>query len=288
MKILVISSSLQLVDALGAQFDRRERRYAVAAADQCQAEPQLEQLLSTSAAGMVVTAMGLESLIRFDDAILETLALLVKVCARRGLPILQLSGSQVFDGLDGGRHREEDPATPASRAGAMLWRMEELVRSAPSHLILRTAPLYSAVGSNLLTRLLADFRRGGVVERSTGGQCSPTWAGDLARVVSAIIDQLSCGADCWGTYHYSSSDPISSYQFAETSLAVASQYLDVEALKLSLDIATERDVEWPRPLLNCDKIRSTFGVRQLPWRSSIGAVVQQVFEGEVNEQSSLC
>ena len=199
--------------------------------------------------------------------------------------MLQLSGSQVFDGLDGGRHREEGPATPASRAGALLWRMEELVREAPRHLILRTAPIYSALGDNLLTRLLADFRRGGAIERSTGGQCCPTWAGDLARVISAIVDQVSCDAGCSGTYHYTSSDPVSNYQFAETTLAVASQFLDTEALGLSLEIAVDMDVEWPRPLLNCEKIRNTFGIKQMPWRSSISSVVQQVFDGEEHEQS---
>lgn len=285
MKILVVSSSPQFIDALGSQFNLRDRSCQMAGPEQCRTEGELESLLSSSGAGMVVNSMGLENLANFEDSPLESLARLVKLCGRRRLPILQLSGSQVFDGLDGGRHREEDPASPASRAGALLWRMEELVRSTPQHLILRTGPLYSAVGNNLLTQLLSTFRGGGAIERSTGGQCCPTSAGDLARVVSAMVDQLSCDADCWGTYHYCSSDPASNYQFAETTMAVASQYLDAEALELSLEIATEMDSEWPRPLLNCDKIRSTFGVKQMPWRSSIGGVVQQVFEGEINEQS---
>lgn len=285
MKVLVISASQQVVDALGTQFALRDRPCVIVGPEQCATEESLAELLASSGAGIVVNAMGLEKLDSVDDAVLESVALLVKLCAGKRLPILQISGSQVYDGLDGGRHREQEPATPASRSGALLWRMEELVRAIPRHLILRTAPLFSAEGENILTALLEDFRRGGVVERSAAGECCPTWAGDFARVVSAIIDQLSCDADCWGTYHYSSSDPTSSYQFAETTLAVASQYLDTEALQLNLEMATEVDIEWPRPLLNCDKIRSTFGIKQLPWRASITTVVQQAFEGESHEQS---
>jgi dTDP-4-dehydrorhamnose reductase len=285
VKILVISSSEQFIDAQARQFALRGRPCLVVGPEECRSSENLDALLVSADIGMVVNCMGLESLSSANDAALASVSLLVKACVSRGLPILQLSGSQVFDGLDGGRHREEDPATPASRAGALLWRMEELVRGAPRHLILRTAPIYSAHGDNLLTRLLADFRRGGAVERSTGGQCCPTWSGDLARVISAMVDQVSCDADCWGTYHYTSSDPVSNYQFAETTLAVASQFLDTEALGLSLEIAVEMDVEWPRPLLNCEKIRNTFGIKQMPWRSSISSVVQQVFDGEEHEQS---
>jgi dTDP-4-dehydrorhamnose reductase len=285
VKILVISSSEQFIDAQAKQFALRGRPCLMVGPEQCRSNEGLSALLASADIGMVVNSMGLESLSSAKESVLEPVTLLVKACASRGLPMLQLSGSQVFDGLDGGRHREEEPATPASRAGALLWRMEKLVREAPRHLILRTAPIYSALGDNLLTRLLADFRRGGAVERSTGGQCCPTWAGDLARVISAIVDQISCDADCWGTYHYTSSDPVSNYQFAESTLAVASQFLDTEALGLSLEIAVEMDVEWPRPLLNCEKIRNTFGIKQMPWRSSISSVVQQVFDGEEHEQS---
>lgn len=280
MKILVLSSSEPFIDSLASQFALRGRQFMMAGRDQCRSSAALEALLSSADIGMVVNSMGLENISAAIEPALESVDLLVKACSARKIPIIQLSGSQVFDGLDGGRHREEDQATPASRNGAFLWRMEEVVRAFPQHLILRTAPIYSALGDNLLTRLLADFRRGGVVERSTGGQCCPTWAGDLARVISAIVDQLSCDADCWGTYHYTSSDPVSSYQFAETTLAVASQFLDTQTLELSLEIAVDMDVEWPRPLLNCEKIRNTFGIKQMPWRSSISSVVQQVFEGE--------
>jgi dTDP-4-dehydrorhamnose reductase len=285
VKTLVIASNPQFIDALSERFTLRGRPLIVAGIGQCASDAELKTQLQSSGAELVVNATGYDQGADFNYFPLDAVERLAKLCKRMDLPLLQLSSSQVFDGLDGGRHREHELATPASRAGALLWRVEEAVRSHPRHLILRTGPVFSAQGDNLLTRLLNDFRRGGVVERATAGQCCPTWVGDLARVVSAIIDQLACDAQCWGTYHYCSSDPVSSYQFAETTLALVSQYLDTSALEISLEIATTMDVEWPRPLLNCDKIRNTFGIKQLPWRSSISSVVQQSFAGETDEQS---
>lgn len=285
MKILVISSSPQFIDALSERFGLRGHSLLVMGIEQCGSDTELNTLLSSTAFDLVVNTMGFEVGADFNNFPLDAVKQLAELCKMMALPLLQLSSSQVFDGLDGGRHREDEPATPASRPGALLWQVEEAVRASPKHIILRTGPVFSAQGDNLLTQLIQDFRRGGIIERSTGGQCCPTSVEDIARVVSAIIDQASCGAECWGTYHYSSSDPVSSYQFAETTLAIVSQYLDTEKLGISLEIATAVDSEWPRPILNCDKIRNTFGIKQLPWRSSISSAVKQTFEGESDEQS---
>jgi dTDP-4-dehydrorhamnose reductase len=285
VKILVISSSPQFIDALSERLGLRGRSLVVVGIDQCGSDSKLKSLFSSTAFDLVLNAMGFEVGTDFNDFPLHAVKQLAELCRTMQIPLLQLSSSQVFDGLDGGRHREDEPATPASRPGALLWQVEEAVRASPRHIILRTGPVFSAQGDNLLTRVIKDFRRGGIIERSTSGQCCPTSAEDLARVLSAIIDQVSCDAECWGTFHYSSSDPVSSYQFAETTLALVSQYLDTDTLGISLEIATAVDIEWPRPLLNCDKIRNTFGIKQLPWRSSISRVVKQTFEGEAHEQS---
>ena len=178
-----------------------------------------------------------------------------------------------------GRHREEDDVAPASRVGALLWRMEERVRAAcKQHIILRTGPLFSAQGDNLLTSLIARLKDGATLALSTTGNSCPVHVSDLARVVSAIIDQLSCGAEPWDTYHYCSSDPVSSYLFAETVLAVVSQYRPAGAQPPLLESQDTADTRWPHPLLNCDKLLNTFGIKQLPWRAFLVPAVKQMFQ----------
>ena len=63
----------------------------------------------------------------------------------------------------------------------------------------------------------------------------------------------------------------------EALLASASQFFEFSASAVQL----EREPEGMRPLsrtLNCSKIRNTFAIRQVPWRSAIGDLVKHYYE----------
>lgn len=284
MKTLVVAQDAQIRDALENRLTLRKRPYHSVAdwswLDTAPAD-QSEQI------GLVVNVLSFESLQQhIDQNLIDNLSQLVKTCEQHGLPLIHLSSSQIFDGLDGGRHREDDEMVPASKAGATLSRMETLVRDGcQRHIILRIGPVFSAVGNNLLTDLLESFVSGTGLSLSSTGKACPVHACDLARVISAIIDQLACGADCWGSYQYCSSDPASSYQFAETVLAVASQYMEPGAEPLQLESVATADTDWPRPLMSCEKILNNFGIKQLPWRSYIVATVKTVLRPATGDKA---
>ena len=132
----------------------------------------------------------------------------------------------------------------------------------------------------VMAGLLARFRAGERIALPTIEKCQPTPAADAARVVSAIVDQLSCGAESWGAYHYASSDITDCFEFAEIALAAASQYWDLGRADPQLVAADDADCELSGPLLNCEKIRDTFGIMQLPWRSAINATIKAIYEAE--------
>ncbi len=288
MKVLVIALNGQIRDALVAQLGLRNRLFDSVGSEWFDpdgpVDAQRPPLKIPSNTSIVINAISLECLEQQqEDDVTGRVALLAQACEQAAIPLIQLSSSQVYDALDGGLHREEEEVVPASRIGAMLCRIEELVRGGcKQHIILRTGPLFSGVGDNLLTSLLADFRQGETLRLSSTGNSCPTHAGDLARVISAIIDQLSCGAGPWGTYHYCSSDPASSYLFAETVLAIVSQYTPVDQ-SLILEPQDVTDGNWQRPLLNCEKILNTFGIKQLPWRTFILSTVKQILQPEKKE-----
>lgn len=290
MKVLVITLDAQLRAGLEKQLTLRNRPYQCVGVEWFRAIDPVDVQRSPSTipadVGVVVNALTLECLEQqIDENLGDGLLMLAQACSQRGIPLIQLSNSRVFDGIDGGRHRERDAVVPASRIGAILSRMEELVRSAcPQHIILRTGPLFSAVGDNLLTSLLQRFQDRESLTLSSSGKSSPVHVLDLARVISAIVDQLSCGAQCWGTYHYCSSDPASSHQFAETVLAVASQYIQGSDQPLMLEPVATADTSWPRPLLNCDEIFNNFGIKQLPWRSYVAPTVKEVYQQQSMEK----
>jgi dTDP-4-dehydrorhamnose reductase len=228
----------------------------------------------------VVSAPDLSTLKEGQEQPLIDEALqLAQACDEYGFPLIHISSSLVFAGLDEGPFTEKDTVVPASFEGVVLSRVEELVRGATTaHIILRTSQLFSSVGANPLTQLLQRFEAGGSIKLPDTVFSPPTYVDDFARVITAMIDQLSCGAQLWGTYHYCSSDSVSQFQFAEAVLAVASQYLDVSANHLALAVGTQEDDGWDFPELKCEKILYTLGVKQFPWRVFINAAVKQYFD----------
>ncbi len=277
MTVLVIALDTQVRAALEAQLTVRNRAFECRGLEWLQANQ-----ASCSIPGdvsVVVNTLSLEYLDAGGEPDSALLSGLLQSCEQAAIPLLHLSSDQVFDGIDGGRNREDDPVAPASRIGAQLSRLEELVRTGcQRHIILRTGPLFSSQGDNVLTRLLQGIQQGEALSLSNAGKCCPLHSSDLARVVTAIIEQLACGAEPWGNYHYCSSDPASNYQFAETVLAVASQYSPVSEPSLQLESLEINDTSWSRPLLHCNKIRNAFGIKQLPWRTFISPSVKKFFD----------
>lgn len=281
MKVLVITQDSQIRDALVTQFGIRNRSF-VCVDDDCSAIHH-DVLMIPPDIDIVVNALSVDELQR--PSVLERVEQLASACARAKIVLIQLSGSQVFDGLVGGRHREEDAADDSgSCIGTSLLRVEHIIaESCPRHIILRTGLFFSAVGSNVLTVLLNRFKVQKPLLLSSVGNTCPIHTSDLARVISGLIDQVSCGGKAWGIYHYHSSDAASHFKFAETVLAAVSQFDDRLAEGVDLVSVDEVDAAWSQPLLNCEKILNTFGIKQLPWRSYVMPSVKQIINPQIDE-----
>lgn len=292
MKALVVAQHGQIRDALEKQLTIRNRahlcvdpEWLASAGDS--AIP--KALKIPSGIGIVVNTASFESVEQaVDDVLTVGLEQLAGVCVRRNLPLIQLSSSKVFDGLQGGVHRELEAASSASEQGKMLLRMEGMVSSVcQRHIVLRTGPLFSSMEDNLLTRLLESFEGAKTLALSDSGESCPIHVSDMARVVSAIIDQLSCGAEVWGTYHYCSADYVTHYQFAATLWEAVSHYKKAVARAPTLKPLDDVDGDWQSPLLNCEKILNTFGIKQLPWRAFIAPTVKKYFNPGMEQNEPL-
>jgi len=290
LKVLIVALDAHIRDSLVAQFQSRDREY------DCVGLEWIDELLGNNTLpalptniGLVVNGLSLECLeLKTEETILDHLQSLATVCQQYAIPLLHLSNSQVFDGLGDGPRKEIDDAAAVSEVGDLLCQMESKVRQiCTQYIILRTGPIFSSIGDNLMTHLLRQFKHDETLELSNVGKSCPISSIDLARVISAMTDQLSCGSDAWGTYHYSSSDPASSYHFAETVLAVASQYMEIFDRPLGLTAVEMDDASWTRPLLNCNVILNTFGIKQLPWRAFIVPTVKNYFEQELSNISEV-
>ena len=104
----------------------------------------------------------------------------------------------------------------------------------------------------------------------------PVEAGDAARVISALLDQVSAGADSWGTFHYCSSDRTNCYEFAEVLLASASQFSEFGPTAVTLEV-TPDDLPTLNRSLDCSLIRNHFAIKQVPWRGFVADTVKTYF-----------
>ena len=203
---------------------------------------------------------------------------IAKACQRTKIAYLFVSSARVFSGQLDRTYTEEDYPDNDETVGQLLATAEQMVRdSCERHFILRMGPVFSYEGTNLITQMLGLMTQGGSLVLDNNLRGCPVVADDGARVVSALLDQLSTGMEPWGIYHYGSSDTATYYEFGEALLASASQFSEFSSSAVQL----ERESESAAPLnraLNCSKIRNTFAIRQVPWRSAIPAIVKQYFE----------
>ena len=153
--------------------------------------------------------------------------------AREGVPLLHLSTDYVFDGLATRPYHELDTPAPRTVYGESKLAGEEAVKEAnPRHIIVRTAWLYHAQGTNFPRTMiaLADRDEVRVVNDQRG---SPTYAPHLAR---AIHELLPTGA--FGTFHLAGSGEATWYE-----LTVA-LYRELGIDTPVVPVTTE---EFPRP-----------------------------------------
>ncbi|MCP4790141.1 MAG: dTDP-4-dehydrorhamnose reductase [Gammaproteobacteria bacterium] len=206
-------------------------------------------------------------------------------CADFDVPMLHLSTDYVFDGAQHLPLNEQVPANPVNIFGHSKSAAEELVReNCKQHIILRVGWIFSSSGNNFVLRTLRQIRRQEQIEAVDDQFGCPTYAADVARVFLAIVQQIDCGIDVWGTYHYSGAEVATWKGFAEAILAAVKQQPTTIANKVVAVSSEDWQAPAPRPaftVLDCSKILGTFGIRQRPWRSGLVKVINSLTTDEL-------
>lgn len=280
MKLLILCNAPESRDehglraALESQF--REHRQAIIWLEPGQVLP--VEFVESDEPALIVDCLGENGNPCESRLATDVLAQLIACCNECEWIWLLLSDSRVFPGSSKKRFIETDAPAPVTAAGRQLLVRENFIADTlDRHLILRVGPAIASQGDNLLMRLLARMRVGGLMTLPDAQRFCPTPVADIARVIAAIHDQLDCGACAWGTYHYESADPANGYEFAEVILAAATQYWSMSEGAVQLRSAPADSAADVYPLLNCQRIRDTFGIQQLPWRRAIPSLLKQIY-----------
>ena len=283
MRVLLIGSDtslgLALVDHL-RRWGRHELEAVSSSTSRWKSERHAKKVVRRVRADIVVDAR-LQGAIDSGEIIteldVERSHWLAKACQRSGGSYFLLSTARVFAGDAGRAYREQDTPDNTETVGQLLAAAELTTReTCAQHVILRLGPVFAPSGVNVLSHMLAQLADGGKLVLDNQLRGCPVESADAARVVAGILDQLSAGAEAWGTYHYCSPDPTNCYEFAEALLASASQFSEFPADAVQLQ-PVQADALPRNRALQCGRIRSTFAIKQVPWRGFVADAVRQYF-----------
>ncbi|KRE43803.1 dTDP-4-dehydrorhamnose reductase [Knoellia sp. Soil729] len=125
---------------------------------------------------------------------------LASACARTGSRLVHVSTDYVFSGDATTPYAVDAPIAPRSAYGRTKAAGEWAVLAhCPSALVVRTAWLYGAGGSNFaatMARLAGERETLSVVDDQRG---QPTWTGDLADALVRLVDTEAAGGLWHGT-----------------------------------------------------------------------------------------
>jgi dTDP-4-dehydrorhamnose reductase len=207
-------------------------------------------------------------------------AALATETARADIPIIHLSTDYVFDGTKLSPYVEDDPVGPVSVYGASKEGGEQAVRTLnPQHVILRTAWVVSATGSNFVKTMLrlGETRDElSVVDDQLG---CPTSAADIATALWTIADHiLGAGPERFGTYHLVNSGEATWRQLADHVFSRAAQ----AGRKVPI-VSGIPSSQYPTPVqrpmnsrLDTAKLTRAFGVTPRPWLQAIDQVMDDL------------
>jgi dTDP-4-dehydrorhamnose reductase len=204
-------------------------------------------------------------------------AVVASACATAGIPMVHVSTDYVFDGTKDGAYLESDPVCPINVYGRTKCAGEHAVRSVlKSHVIVRTAWVYSEFGHNFLKTILGLAATRDELRIVADQHGSPTSARELADAILRIAPRLMRREQVWGTYHFTADGVTTWHGFA--SRIVAAQAPASGRAPLVVPIKT---IDYPTPAqrpansqLDCRLFARVFGFSGRPWTADVDATTR--------------
>lgn len=201
---------------------------------------------------------------------------MARAAAARALPFLHVSTDYVFDGRPGPAWSEADPPAPVSVYGETKLDGERAVSAAGGpHVILRTAWVFSAHGSNFVRTMVRvrderDSLR--VVDDQRGG---PTPARAIAEALLTVATAFRSGRGVSGIFHFAGAPTVSWADFAEAIFRAAGGAAPrVERIPSSAYPVPARRPE--NSALDCRAIAAAYGIAQPDWRPGLAEVIEEL------------
>lgn len=191
--------------------------------------------------------------------------LLASTCRDIDALLLTVSTDYVFDGTKEGFYTQRDHPNPISVYGRFKFEGERRAQTAYARtIVIRSGYIFGAGGTNFLSTLLDQARRGKQLKAISDMTGTPTYATDLAARLRELAK-----IDLPGIYHVvNAGDGVSFETFARTALEIGG----VDPARVKSTTRAELNRPAPRPRnsrLKC-LLSEAIGVAPLPhWREAL-------------------
>lgn len=185
-----------------------------------------------------------------------------------GALLVHLSTDYVFDGRGGRPYVEDDRPSPFSAYGRtkLLGEKAAMSRRGP-WLLVRSAWLFGAGGTNFVDTIRAKAERGERLRVVDDQRGNPTWTIDLAGAIAHLIERGETGI-----FHAAGDGDTTWYAFAREIATQIGAPVDIEPIR-----SDELGRPAPRPAdsrLDCMKLADS-GYRMLPWKTALRRYLDQ-------------
>lgn len=212
----------------------------------------------------------------------DAVRVMAQALAKRTIPLIHVSTDYVFDGEGSEPYTEQDQVSPLGVYGKSKLAGEVAVRETlQKHLILRTSWVYSQFGKNFVKTMLNLMGQRDEVKIVNDQTGCPTSAHDLAQAILALCEAaVSDQFDKFGTYHLTSDQPMTWFEFGQCIHKVAVQVLGDDWTGKDCSVLPITSSEFPtaakRPeysVLSCRLVNDTFGIKLPNVEVSVRAVI---------------
>jgi dTDP-4-dehydrorhamnose reductase len=210
-------------------------------------------------------------------------AILARLCAETGIPLIHVSTDYVFDGAKPTPYVETDAVAPQGVYGASKLAGEQAVLASGARaMILRTAWVYAATGKNFVRTMLTLGKTRDKLAVVGDQHGCPTTAQDLADAIlaiSALIDRSGWQDSFQGIFHAAGTGATTWHGLAVATFQEAARHGANQP-----EVASIATSEWPTPAkrpansrLDCSRLRDIFGIALPPWRQSLARTVDSIY-----------